>query len=301
MCCWQQAEKMKQFLSILILLTFSQVVKSQNTILWKITDTINNKTSFIVGTFHQFGNSFVDSIPEIKESIINSELAVFESIDKIENTRKMIENRKASLEIEKRLKKKDLEKLKEIAKDWEVDLYKLKPLEIRWKLQQEFQRIKCKTTKPTDTFDHFDNYLQHLAEENKVEVLGLETDSLQLSLIEKENNNPNWKKERKKISAWIKQMITDKPNMNNCTLANNYRNFELDYQFEQECESDILILQRNNDWMKIIPNLLSTKNTFIAVGYFHLKKKCGILEQLKNKGFKVEPVKIKPVANNGYK
>lgn len=292
---------MKYASNILIFLTISQLAISQNTILWKVTDTINNKTSFIVGTFHQFGNSFVDSIPEIKESLINSELAVFESIDKIENTRKMIERRESSLEIEKKLKKKDFNKLKEIVKDWKVDLYKLKPLEIRWKLQQEFQRIKCKTTKPTDKFDHFDNYLQHLAEENKIEILGLETDSLQLSLIEKENKHPNWKKERKKISVWINQMTTDKPNMNNCGLANKYRNFELDYEFEKQCESDILILQRNNDWMKTIPNLLTTKNTFIAVGYLHLRKKCGILEQLKNKGFKVEPIEIKPFANNGYK
>lgn len=289
---------MKNRLSILIFLTISQFAISQNTILWKVTDTINNKTSFIIGTFHQFGNSFVDSIPEIKESLMKSDLAVFESIDKIENTRKMIERREASLEIEKQLKKKDLIKLKEITKDWKVDLYKLKPLEIRWKLQQEFQKVKCKTTKPTDEFDHFDKYLQHLAEENKIEILGLETDSLQLRLIAKENKNPDWKKEQKKISAWINQMITDKPNMNNCGLANKYREFNLYYEFDKECEIDILLLQRNNDWMKIIPNLLRTKNIFIAVGYFHLRKKCGILEQLKSKGFKVEPVEIKPVANN---
>lgn len=289
---------MKYASNILIFLTISQLAISQNTILWKVTDTINNKTSFIVGTFHQFGNSFVDSIPEIKESLLNSELAVFESIDKIENTRKMIDKRETSLEIEKRLKKKDLIKLKEIAKEWKVDLYKLKPLEIRWKLQQEFQKIKCKTTKPTDEFDSFDKYLQHLAEEKNIKVLGLETDSLQLSLIEKENKNPNWKKERKKISAWIEQMITDEPNMNNCGLANKYRVFDLNYEFEKECQNDILILQRNNDWMKTILDLLRTKNTFIAVGYYHLRKKCGILEQLKNKGFKIEPIELKPVANN---
>ncbi|WP_347923739.1 TraB/GumN family protein [Pontimicrobium sp. SW4] len=283
---------MRQSLNILVFLAISQLAISQNTILWKVTDTINNKTSFLVGTFHQFGNSFVDSIPEIKESLLSSELAVFESIDNIEKTREMIQRRKSSFEIEERIKKKDLKKLKAIAKNWKVDLYKLKPLEIRWKLQQEFQKTKCKTTKPTDKFDHFDNYLQYIAEENKIEILGLETDSLQLSLIEKENKNPNWKKERKNISAWINQMTTDKPNMNNCELAKKYRSFELDYQFERECESDILILQRNDNWMKTLPNLLNTKNTFIAVGYLHLKKKCGILEQLKSKGFVVDPIKI---------
>lgn len=292
---------MKNNFNILILLTISHLAIGQNTILWKVTDTINNKTSFVIGTFHQFGNSFVDSIPEIKESLYNSEMAIFESIDNIDNTRKMIDRREPSLEIEKRLKKKDLKKLKEIAEDWKVDLYKLKPLEIHWKLRQEFQRVICKTTKPTDQFDHFDNYLIHLAKEKNIELFGLETDSLQLNLIERENNNPDWKKERKNISAWINQMTTNQPNMNNCKLADKYRNLDIDYEFEKECETDILILQRNNDWMKIIPNLLRTKNTFIAVGYFHLRKKCGILEQLKIEGFKIEPIEIKPVANKVYK
>lgn len=286
---------MKNKLIILIILTISNFAIGQNTILWKVTDTINNKTSFIVGTFHQFGNSFVDSIPEIKEALFNSEIAIFESIDNIENTRKIIDSREPSLEIEKRLKKKDLKKLKEITKEWKVDLYKLKPLEIRWKLQQEFQKMICKTTKPTDQFDHFDNYLIHLAKEKNIELFGLETDSLQLNLIERENNNPDWKTESKNISAWIDQLTTKSPNMNNCIFTEKYRNFDLEYEFEQDCVRDILILERNNDWMKIIPNILSSKNTFIAVGYFHLRQKCGILEQLKNLGFKIEPVTIKPV------
>ncbi len=90
-------------------------------------------------------------------------------------------------------------------------------------------------------------------------------------------------------------------NQNNCGFTNKYRQFDLDYKFDIECETNIIFLKRNNDWMKIIPNLLKTKNTFIAVGYGHLIKKCGILEQLKNKGFKIEPIKIKPVAENVYK
>lgn len=292
---------MKYALKLFIILTVSQVTVAQETILWKVTDTINNKTSFIVGAFHQFGNSFIDSIPEIKESLLNSELAVFETIDNIESTRDMINKRESSLEIEKKLRKKDLKKLKAIAKNWSVDLYKLKPIEIRWKLQQEFQKVKCKTSNQDDEFNHFDSYLQYIAEKNKIEILGLETDSLQLSFIEKEYKKPDWKKERKNIRVWIHQMTTDQPNMDNCKLADKYRKFDIEYEFDKECETSILILQRNNNWMNLIPNLLRSKNTFIAVGYFHLMNKCGILEQLKGKGFKVEPVKIKPVANSLYK
>lgn len=43
---------------------------AQNTILWRITDTINDKQSFLLGSYHDMGNSFIDSIPEIRENLI---------------------------------------------------------------------------------------------------------------------------------------------------------------------------------------------------------------------------------------
>ncbi|MGO3307811.1 MAG: TraB/GumN family protein, partial [Sphingobacterium sp.] len=123
---------MKYRLYLIIFFLVQQSAFAQETILWKVSDTTNNTESYILGTFHQFGNSFVDSIPEIKKALLNSELAVFESIDKVDDTRQMIERRQSSLEIEKKLKKKELEKLKEITRNWRVDLHKLKPIEIRW-------------------------------------------------------------------------------------------------------------------------------------------------------------------------
>ena len=84
---------MRKYPTIILFLTIAQLSFSQNTILWKVTNTINNKTSIIVGTFHQFGNSFVDSIPELKENLYNSELAIFESIDYKDQTQKIINSR----------------------------------------------------------------------------------------------------------------------------------------------------------------------------------------------------------------
>jgi uncharacterized protein YbaP (TraB family) len=288
---------MKFRFSLILLLLTTQLLIGQNTILWKVSDTINNKTSYIVGTYHQFGNSFVDSIPEIKRVLLSAELAVFESVDEVDDTREMIQQRKSSIEIEKRFKKKDFKKLKVVAEDWSVDLYKLKPFEISWKLQQVFQATICKATNPTDKFDHFDNYLIHIAKENKIEILGLETDSLQLNLIEKEYKKPNWKQERGNINYWVNQLTTDNPNLNHCFFANKYRIFDLEYEFEQECEDNIIFVQRNNDWMKIIPDLLRKQNIFIAVGFGHLRQKCGILEQLRDLGFIIKAVEIKPAAS----
>ena len=52
---------------------------------------------------------------------------------------------------------------------------------------------------------------------------------------------------------------------------------------------DTLIVNRNNNWMKQIPSLLDNKQKeFILVGTLHLNDKIGLLNQLKDQGFKVE-------------
>ncbi|TYB79332.1 TraB/GumN family protein [Bizionia myxarmorum] len=283
---------MKKNLLLLTLVFSSLFAGAQNTILWKVSDTINNKTSYIVGTFHQFGNSFVDSIPQIQEAILKSDLAIFESIDDADSTREIIDARDATNAIDKNFNKRDLQKLQAITTNWKVDIYKLQPIELRWKLQQEFQKIICETVKPTDTWDHFDNYLLHIAKAHNISVLGLETDSLQLKLISKENKNPNWKQERKVISELIDLLTLKNPSVDYCALAKKYRKFELDYGFNEPCDESILIKERNENWLAVLPELLKTNNCFIAVGYAHLRNSCGLLEQLKQQGFLVESVML---------
>lgn len=53
-----------------------------------------------------------------------------------------------------------------------------------------------------------------------------------------------------------------------------------------------LLVERNNNWMPIIENMFNTKETeFVLVGAAHLLGKEGVIEQLKNKGYKVTKFK----------
>ncbi|WP_338733776.1 TraB/GumN family protein [Mangrovimonas cancribranchiae] len=283
---------MKYAISLCLFLAVSYLTFGQNTILWKVSDTINKKTSYVVGTFHQFGNSFVDDIPELKNALLSSELAIFESIANPQDTRDMMAKRDRSLDIEQYLKKRDLKKLKQISANWKVDLYKLRPIELSWKLQQEFQKIKCETVKPTDKWEHFDNYLIHIAKQNKIACLGLETDSMQLDFIAKEHNFPNWEDEKKTIQLFIKKLSRNKLEKGDCFFTERYRNFNLDYKLTEDCPDNILIKQRNQNWMKVLPNLLQSKNCFVALGYLHLTRNCGIISRLRALGFVVSPVEL---------
>lgn len=47
---------------------------------------------------------------------------------------------------------------------------------------------------------------------------------------------------------------------------------------------------RNNRWIKKIPILIKNKPSFIAVGVAHLIGKTGLINQLRNLGYSVEPI-----------
>jgi len=288
--------EMRRYIITILLLIIAQTSFGQKTILWRVIDTINHKTSTIVGTYHHFGNSFVDSIPEIKENLYNSELAIFESIDKVNQVSKLINSREKLQEIKKKLNRKDYWLLLKLSENWEVDIHKLRPFELRIKLQQEFIKAKCETVQKNDKWNHFDNYLRHLAKEKNIKLYGLESYKEQLELINRENKSSNWKGEKKKISYLLDQLKRSDFNEKHCNLAMKYKNYDLEYKFDEGCKT-VVLKERNDNWMKILPQMLRKQNCFIAVGLFHLYSKCGLLEQLKGQGFIVEPIELKPAGN----
>lgn len=53
---------------------------------------------------------------------------------------------------------------------------------------------------------------------------------------------------------------------------------------------DLMLTQRNNNWLDIIPSRISENKTLIAVGAAHLIGKDGLIQQLCEKGYTVTPV-----------
>ena len=56
-------------------------------------------------------------------------------------------------------------------------------------------------------------------------------------------------------------------------------------------EKDVLIYNRNADWLTKMPEIMKQKPTFFAVGAGHLPGDRGVLELLKKAGYTVESVK----------
>lgn len=55
---------------------------------------------------------------------------------------------------------------------------------------------------------------------------------------------------------------------------------------------DYLVSKRNEKWMQVLPGLIKNEPQFIAVGALHLAGPTGLVEQLKQLGYNVTPIKL---------
>ncbi len=277
------------FLFLFLNLSFQQVA-AQKTILWSVTSPASAKTSFLLGTFHQMGNSFVDSLPQIKEALLQSEVAIFESVDNSEKLVTLLNSRNEDLTFQEYLKKDDAAFLKSFSAGWAVPVSKLSPMELLVKLQQEYAKANCGTIKPTDTWSHFDKYLIHLATSQNLAVVGLETDSLQTNYINAAQTGFTWQQAKKPLQEWIRNIKKSRDTGKYCRVAQDYLKFDLDYKFSEKCGDNVMLKGRNEKWLPKILPYLENQNAFVAVGLLHLYGDCGLIMQLKAKGYLVTPV-----------
>lgn len=276
---------------------FCSLIYSQNTIIWKITNLKNEKTSYLIGTFHQYGENFVNKYPKIEEYLSKSDLTLFEGLEADTlATYKVINSRKNDNNITKHFNKIQMGKLEDYTKKSGLNIYKTTPVELLFKLQQKYTRMVCNTVEKNEDNDHFDNFLITLADKHKIKKVGFETLEEQIKLLNKQYKDFTWKNQKDKILFYLENIFSKNPNNkdneNLCGFADKYRNFDLDYQFNKSTNLKILIIERNNNWInKLVPQL-EQKNLFIAVGYLHLMYKEGLINQLRLRGFVVEPEKM---------
>ena len=280
--------------AIIILLSLITLKTSaQNTILWSIKDVNGGKTSFILGTYHQMGNSFVDSLPIIKEKLLESDVAIFESVDDNNILAQQINNRPINQRTMDFIKDSKFDEFKNVSKNWSVDINKLTPAEIIIKLNQSLPRILCETSKPSDTFTHFDKYLIYLCKQNNKAILGFESDSLQIKYVNESSISKYNKREKEKIVGLTKTILEKDKSQFDCSFENEYKRFDLNYKLNDKCIDQILLQDRNEKWVPILLQKLKSENCFIAVGLYHLYFECGLINQLRKNGFIVEEITLK--------
>jgi uncharacterized protein len=275
------------YISLVLLLP--NILLGQKTILWKVTHPNNTYTSYLLGTNHILNQSFVDSFPIISEKLKQCDLVITETEKNSERIKNYYNKRDSSFEIDKILNSDDIKLVNDILKYSSAkNIYKFTSGELFAKLSNYYEAYSLGL--PADKI-FIDAYVQLLAKENHKKQYFFESDILQLEMLKKASEPLDWNYFKTNITALLEKYRNPVTPSN--SSYSNFVNLNISYSFSKSCPQGILLRDRNKDWVPKIKSFFNEQNCFLAVGLLHLDYDCGLIEQLKKQGFKVEPLQMK--------
>jgi uncharacterized protein len=257
-----------------------------NSILWKIEK--DSVKSYLLGTVHLFGKSFITNDSIIYKSLLDSKVILEENLsnsDSIINLRGLNNNLKE-------LSSDEYNSLNQLIKP-RININKFTLKEILILADKNMNRLSCLDIETQKDTTYMEDFIRHYAKDYSVKIKGLESTEETLKIVnEYAFSNLNNKELTNLLKNYLKRFSRNEF-LDHCAIINLYKNKEYNFDFEKENNSPI-IKNRNLNWMKKIPDILDTyKNVFIAVGIDHLSFKEGLIPLLKAEGYKVTPVKLK--------
>lgn len=283
--------------------------KVLNSVLWKVQSPNSEKVSYILGSTHLFGRDWVDSW-----KLLDSLVAVQENFI-CENTLALGDINRDSASDEfypKSLKARKLFgdnfnnvndyflKINGIGIEKGIDESKSPEGSLFLLLYYLLNEIATKyNLKISDDFVAMDDVLLFKANSREKKCIGLDNlieikevlssqsiqDTLVSSIVElvkgQQLKFPAEKSEH--FNEFVNGMV-------------NYNKGKYLYDFSYGQSSNIdaalKVVSRNNFWMKKIPQLVTSHNSFIVVGIAHLDGKEGIINLLRKQKFKIYPVEL---------
>lgn len=274
-----------------------RISSHQNTVFWAI---VNSKgdTSYLLGTFHEFGNSFVDRYPVINKKYKAVDAVVIEAAGDKKNSFRR--NPKWT----RYLTRRERHDAKFFFKRWRLG-YKLKhvkrvpPQFVNYAIWSEVLRERCKVRTPEDVV-RMDEYIANGAETFKKRLIGLESAADTFGVINammglRTNNDSSGLGIFREIISNIDRYYPSIDSL--CGEVEDYRALNINYKFDTNSVTDdslyaLLLDKRNNAWIPRIEALIDTSHAFIAVGLSHLFYTEGLIMQLRRRGYTVVPIAL---------
>jgi uncharacterized protein YbaP (TraB family) len=265
------------------------------TIFWKVYPQNDPaKVSYILGTNHAFGGSFVDSLPGLKKKLRDAELFICEALLRPDaltpaygkpNYKALLSNADYSL-VNNYLVRNGFVSLRELDSA-NFPLYMLLVNVVKDEMARQNQ-IK----QSNDLI--MDNYLVELARESKKEMLALDSGFVIKDKTLGYTGKDKWLADR--LVSFIKAIENNDTTMNATLRSTDMKQWNINYEFETDARGTVgtmaqeLLIERNAYWLPKLTQSLQQKRCFVAVGIGHLMYKKSLLIALMAKGFEVQPV-----------
>ena len=134
--------------------------------------------------------------------------------------------------------------------------------------------------------------LLKLAKENKKEIQGLETMQFQASVFDSIPYDWQAKELLKNIDSFsvYKKEFDDMVTLYKEQNLDSMQRMLLKSEFGSDKYDDLLLKNRNRDWIIKLKKIMAKESVFVAVGAGHLTGDDGIINLLRKEGYKVEPL-----------
>lgn len=302
---------MKKVLTTALVLALTSMTASAQ-LLYKISGNGLEKPSYIIGTHHLANVGFVNQINGVTEALTETDQVygelVWDTMTNIDSL-KAVQNAMtlpAGKTIKDYLTPEEYKRLDAfmVAKMGTglsnpmvaSKMGNLTPMA----LVTQFQLLLY-MTKHMGEFDPsstFDQYFQAQAKKNGLPCGGLETLQKQIDVLYK---GKPMSRQVEELMCFIDNENFNSQMMEDLTSAFYAQNLEtlkqvMDRKLGGKCDStpeeeDMLINNRNADWVAKMPGIMTSKPTFFAVGAAHLPGDKGVLQLLRNAGYTIEGVR----------
>lgn len=300
---------MRKIVSLLLLVLVASATNAQ--LLWKISGNGLQKPSFVIGTYHLAPVSFKDSVPGLKEALEAAE-QVYGEIEEAEMTKPENLQRLQTVmmlpdgqTLDKLFKADEMTRINNLLTYiLGVDMTnpmvagqigRLTPGALETQLTLLMYMKKTPGFNPNEVFD---NYFQKTAKTQNKPTGGLETFDFQMQTLFLGKSIERQKEELLCLADYREryEMLTD--NLTKAYFKQDIDDIKkaIDEKLDNSCdatpeEEEALIYGRNDNWVKLMPEIMKQKATLFAVGAGHLPGDRGVLEQLRKAGYTVEGVK----------
>ena len=288
----------------------ASITYSQAQILYRISGKSLEKPSYIVGTYHLAPASFADSIPGMKTAIegtqqVCGELDMMDAF-KPENAARLMQSQMLpeGTTLSSLLTAEQLERLNKLLLDvmgsnlndeaFAAQIDKMTPAALSTTLSLSSYMKKVESFNPMELID---NYFQMLALQNGKAVKGFETVDFQMGVLfgaplEKQVNDLMCMVDHFEDTEEMVNLITTAYFSQDLTLIEEAMEQEskIDCGTTEEDE-DILINNRNRNWVELMPDMMAEQPTLFVVGAGHLCGEKGVLKLLEKEGYTIEGMK----------
>ena len=283
---------------------------TQAQILYRISGKGLEAPSYIVGTYHLATSSFVDSIPGMRAAIeattqVCGELDMMDAFNP-ENAARLMKAQllPEGVTLSSLLTAEQLQRLNAVLLNvmgstledeaFAAQIEKMNPATLSTTLTLASYMKGAKGFNPMDLID---NYFQTQALQNGKTVKGFETVDFQMEVLygaplEKQVNDLMCMVDHFDLTVEMVNRIVA------AYFSQDLKRIEavMEEESEVECtnspeDEDILINNRNLNWIKLMPAMMGEKPTLFVVGAGHLCGEKGVLKLLEEEGYTVEGVK----------